>query len=109
MRPISTSGATATMPAFIQSNKGSQMGRARVLLVASEAVPLVKTGGLADVITALAAVLIDHGVDATILMPGYPAALANAIGVRQVGPVLDDLPGGAGRLLLGRMPGADVP
>jgi len=85
------------------------MGRARVLLVASEAVPLVKTGGLADVITALGAVLIEHGVDATILMPGYPAALANATGLRQIGPVIDDLPGGAGRLMLGRMPGADVP
>lgn len=85
------------------------MGRARVLLVASEAVPLVKTGGLADVITALAAVLNEHGVDATVLMPGYPAALDHVLQARQIGPALDDLPGGPGRLLLGKMPGADVP
>jgi len=85
------------------------MGRARVLLVASEAVPLVKTGGLADVITALAGVLIEHGVDATILMPAYPAALDGAVGLRQIGQLLDDLPGGSGRLLLGTMPGSGVP
>ena len=85
------------------------MGRARVLLVASEAVPLVKTGGLADVITALAAVLIEHGVDATILMPAYPAAVEKAVGLRQIGQIFDDLPGGSGRLLLGRMPGSLVP
>lgn len=85
------------------------MGRARVLLVASEAVPLVKTGGLADVITALAAALIEHGVDASILMPAFPAAVANALGLRQIGQIFDDLPGGSGRLLLGSMPGSMVP
>jgi starch synthase len=86
------------------------MGRARVLLVASEAVPLVKTGGLADVITALAAELIEHHVDATVLMPGYPAALDAAQGLRAIGPILEGLPGGGpGRLLLGGMPGCNVP
>lgn len=85
------------------------MGRARVLLVASEAVPLAKTGGLADVITALATVLIEHGVDATILMPGYPAAQEHALNLRQLGPTLDALPGGSGRLLLGTIPGTGVP
>ena len=85
------------------------MGRARVLLVASEAVPLIKTGGLADVITALAAVLIEHGVDATILMPAYPGAVERAVGLRQIGQLFDDLPGGSGRLLLGTMPGSRLP
>jgi starch synthase len=50
-------------------------------------------------------VLIEHGVDATILMPAYPAAVGRASGLRQVGQLFDDLPGGAGRLLLGVMPG----
>ncbi|KLE34958.1 glycogen synthase GlgA [Aurantiacibacter luteus] len=45
----------------------------RVLSVASEAVPLVKTGGLADVAGALPAALAPHGVDMTTLLPGYPA------------------------------------
>ena len=78
------------------------------MLVASEAVPLVKTGGLADVITALAAVLVEHGVDVTVLMPAYPAAVERAAGLRQVGQLFNDLPGGAGRLLLGTMPGTQI-
>lgn len=48
----------------------------KVLSVASEAVPLVKTGGLADVAGALPAALADHGVAMTTLVPGYPAVIA---------------------------------
>ena len=44
-----------------------------VLSVASEAYPLVKTGGLADVVGALPAALAPHGVITTTLLPGYPA------------------------------------
>lgn len=47
----------------------------RVLSVASEAVPLVKTGGLADVVGALPAALTTHGVETTTLLPGYPSVL----------------------------------
>lgn len=46
-----------------------------VLSVTSEAVPLVKTGGLADVAGALPAALAGHGVAMTTLLPGYPAVL----------------------------------
>lgn len=81
---------------------------ARVLLVASEAVPLVKTGGLADVITSLARALRQRGVEAAVLMPGYPAAIERA-GEMQVVGLLPDLPGGPGRLLSGTMPDSDVP
>ena len=42
-----------------------------VLSVASEMVPLVKTGGLADVAGALPAALAPHGVAVTSLVPGY--------------------------------------
>lgn len=48
----------------------------RVLSVASEAVPLVKTGGLADVAGALPAAVSSHGVAMTGFLPGYPAVLA---------------------------------
>ncbi|WP_294190789.1 glycogen synthase GlgA [uncultured Sphingomonas sp.] len=48
----------------------------RVLSVASEAYPLVKTGGLADVVGALPAALAPHGVEVTTLIPGYPAVTA---------------------------------
>ena len=47
----------------------------RVLSVASEAVPLVKTGGLADVAGALPAAVAPHGVEMTTLLPGYPMVL----------------------------------
>jgi starch synthase len=46
-----------------------------VLSVASEAYPLVKTGGLADVVGALPAALAPHGITTTTLLPGYPAVL----------------------------------
>jgi starch synthase len=48
----------------------------KVLSVASEAVPLIKTGGLADVVGALPAALAAHGVDVRTLLPGYPSVLA---------------------------------
>ena len=47
-----------------------------VLSVASEAVPLVKTGGLADVVGALPGAVAPHGVAMTTLIPGYPAVMA---------------------------------
>jgi len=59
----------------------------KVLSVASEAVPLVKTGGLADVVGALPAAVAAHGVAMTTLLPGYPkvlAALAGATGKRKL-------------------------
>ncbi|KQS54443.1 glycogen synthase [Brevundimonas sp. Leaf363] len=51
-----------------------------VLSVASEAYPLVKTGGLADVVGALPAAVAPHGVRMTTLLPGYPAVRAVATG-----------------------------
>ncbi|MEM6381287.1 MAG: glycogen synthase GlgA [Pseudomonadota bacterium] len=47
----------------------------RVLSVASECVPLVKTGGLADVVGALPNALGGMGVDMRVLLPGYPAVM----------------------------------
>ncbi|NHN89014.1 glycogen synthase GlgA [Acetobacter conturbans] len=48
----------------------------RVLSVASEMFPFVKTGGLGDVIASLPAALAPHGVETRTLLPGYPAVLA---------------------------------
>ncbi len=45
----------------------------KVLFATSEAYPLIKTGGLADVSGALPAALHGLGVDIKILLPGYPA------------------------------------
>ncbi|MDK1490641.1 glycogen synthase GlgA [Sinorhizobium sp. 7-81] len=46
-----------------------------ILSVASEVYPLVKTGGLADVVGALPAALVPHGIRTRTLVPGYPAVL----------------------------------
>lgn len=48
---------------------------ARLLFVASEAFPLVKTGGLADVAGALPEVLRQMGMDVRLLLPAYADAL----------------------------------
>ena len=77
--------------------------RLRVLLVASEAIPFIKTGGLADVVTALAQSLHQRGVELTLLMPAYPSALAALQSPREVA-ALSGLPCGEGRLLQGRLP-----
>ncbi|MDB5400905.1 MAG: glgA, partial [Rhodopila sp.] len=47
----------------------------RVLAVASEIFPLVKTGGLADVTGALPLALGAAGAETTTMVPGYPAVL----------------------------------
>jgi starch synthase len=45
----------------------------RVLLVASECAPFVKTGGLADVVGALPKALAGKGVESRVILPCYPA------------------------------------
>jgi starch synthase len=79
----------------------------RVLSVASEVYPLVKTGGLADVAGALPAALAKQGIEVMTLMPGYPAvmkALESADSVSE----RSDLFGGPARLLRGRAKGLDL-
>lgn len=71
-----------------------------VLSVASEAYPLVKTGGLGDVVGALPAALADNDVAVTTLIPGYPRVTAAMDGAA----VLHDWPdllGAPARLLSG--------
>ena len=43
----------------------------KILFVASEAVPFIKTGGLADVAGALPKALVDKGVDCRVILPLY--------------------------------------
>jgi starch synthase len=79
-----------------------------VLLVASEAMPLAKSGGLGDMVSAYAAALRDAGVASTILLPAYPAALERAVGVTPLCRI-SGLPGGDARLLRAHMPDTGVP
>ncbi len=82
----------------------------RILHVVSEAYPLVKTGGLADVAGALPAAQRRLGLDARLLIPAYPDALRR---LDPEGPPVElgELLAGTGtaRLLPGRMPGSGVP
>jgi len=76
-----------------------------VLSVASEAVPLVKTGGLADVAGALPEALAVHDVAMTTLLPGYSAVMATLGKKPKVLHKWDSLLGEPARLLAGKVGG----
>jgi starch synthase len=78
-----------------------------VLAVASECVPLVKTGGLADVVGALPAALAAHDVAVTTLLPGYPAVM-QAVGHARAARVMPDLFGGPARIVPGTLAGIEL-
>lgn len=77
------------------------------LAVASECAPLVKTGGLADVVGALPAALAREGWGLRILLPGYREVLA-ALGEVPVLFEEADLFGGPARLRAGRAAGLEL-
>lgn len=80
----------------------------RVLHVAAEIFPLVKTGGLADVTGAILPALNQRGIDARIVLPGLPAILE---GVRQQKKIAELGPAfGAAQITIrqGRMPVSGV-
>ncbi|MCU0900166.1 MAG: glycogen synthase GlgA [Cypionkella sp.] len=81
--------------------------KGRVLSVASECVPLVKTGGLADVVGALPGALAAAGWDMRVLLPAYRALRARLDGMAEVW-VEPNLFGGTGRVMAGRVDGLDL-
>jgi starch synthase len=56
----------------------------RVLAVASEIYPMVKTGGLADVVGALPGALKADGIETRTLVPGYPEVVNALAGVQEL-------------------------
>ena len=81
----------------------------RILFVTSEAFPLIKTGGLADVSGSLPAALQDINADVRILIPGYPAVLNKLANPRFL-TTISNLPNvGAVNLIIGEMPETKVP
>jgi starch synthase len=81
--------------------------RGRVLSVASECVPLIKTGGLADVVGALPAALRDVGWQMRVLLPAYRSLRVHLEGMREVW-FEGGLFGGDGRVFAGEVAGVDV-
>jgi starch synthase len=79
----------------------------KVLSVASEIFPLVKTGGLADVAGALPGALKGLGIEMASLMPGYPAVMKELTASEQCAGY-NELYGGPARLLRGTARGLDV-
>jgi starch synthase len=79
----------------------------RVLSVASEVFPLVKTGGLADVVGALPGALVQEGVNVRTLVPGYPSVIGAIVDARTIHTV-PDLFGGEARLLAARSADLDL-
>jgi starch synthase len=81
--------------------------RGRVLSVASEAVPLIKTGGLADVVGALPAALAQYGWDMQVLLPAYRVLRPKLDAMREV-YFEAGLFGGDARVMAGEVAGMQV-
>lgn len=81
----------------------------RVLVASSEAHPLIKTGGLADVAASLPVALRELGQDARLILPAYPRAARQ---LREPKPVCEvKVPGcrTTVRILEGSLPDQDLP
>jgi starch synthase len=78
-----------------------------VLSVAAEAYPLVKTGGLADVVGALPGAVATEGIAMRTLLPGYPAVMA-ALQDSTTVHSLAQLHGAPARVLAARAAGLDL-
>ena len=81
--------------------------RGRVLSVASECVPLIKTGGLADVVGALPAALRPLGWEMRVLLPAYRRLRGALAGMREVWRE-PGLWGGEGAVFAGTVEGVEV-
>lgn len=80
-----------------------------ILVASSEAHPLIKTGGLADVASSLPAALRELGHDARLIVPAYPQAKRTVRELRRLTEVR--LPGIASpiQILYGLLPDRDLP
>jgi starch synthase len=81
----------------------------KVLHVAAEVFPIVKTGGLADVVAALPLALAEQGADVRLLLPGLPPVLDAVQGARTVIDIGACFGAMRVRLLAARMPSSKLP
>ena len=80
----------------------------KILFASSEAYPLVKTGGLADVAGALPVALTQSGHDIRLIVPAYPQVLHTARDITLLTPLGELISGHPGQLLAARMPDSDL-
>jgi starch synthase len=80
----------------------------KILFATSEAHPLIKTGGLADVASSLPRALLKRGHDVKILLPAYASVVLKAkeVGVKKIGELA--ISGQTISLLQTRLPGSRV-
>lgn len=98
------------MPATLARRRPSSAEPAplRVLHVAAELFPWVKTGGLGDVLAALPGALRAAGVDARVLLPGFPGLL-DALTTTDVARLASPFATERVRIGAAQLPGADQP
>lgn len=75
----------------------------RILFATSEAYPLIKTGGLADVSGSLPAALKSMGHDVRLLLPGYPAVLQKLTEQQSIAHVYGLPEIGSAQIILGKI------
>lgn len=80
-----------------------------VLFASSEAHPLIKTGGLADVASSLPMALRERGLDARLIIPAYPQAKRLVRELRFVSDLALSNTQGPVTLLSGLLPDRDLP
>lgn len=85
-------------------------GKLNVLIAGSEAVPFIKTGGLADVVDAVSRGLSDRGHDVTVVLPKYKALKTQGMDLREAGAVSVPIGGRVetAKLLVGERAGVRV-
>jgi starch synthase len=79
----------------------------RALAVASEIYPIIKTGGLADVVGALPVALNAEGIEVRTIVPGFPDVM-QALGMAEEVLYYPNLHGGIARLLCGSCGELDI-
>ena len=81
----------------------------KILFAASEAHPLVKTGGLGDVAGALPRALLDAGLDVRLVLPNYAGSAERLKGAGTITEFPVHGRAAPARLIEGRMPGSRLP
>ncbi len=104
--------ASASVPAEQQKTASATMfdGALKIMIAGSEAVPFIKTGGLADVVDAVARGLAGRGHDVTLILPKYRDLKTAGVEFTNAGKVLVPIDGRveSANLLVGRREGVRV-